>query len=110
MAVFIGAVELLGLLAHDANLSGSGWSFLEDFNINTAGFVIVGVFVLTWIVALCIWRFGRIEQKWEAGRPLVPDSSNSLSGTTREGHSMRIAAWWRILRLLARGRRTDGDR
>jgi hypothetical protein len=23
--------------------------------------------VVTWIVALAIWHFGRIEQKWEAG-------------------------------------------
>ena len=74
VAVFIGTVELLGLLAQDANFSGSSWSFLENFNINTAGFVIVGVFVLTWVVALGIWRFGRIEQKWEAGRPLAPET------------------------------------
>jgi hypothetical protein len=25
--------------------------------------------VVTWIVALAIWHFGRIEQKWEAGTP-----------------------------------------
>jgi hypothetical protein len=31
------------------------------------------VFVVTWIVALCVWHFGRIEQKWESGRPL-PDT------------------------------------
>src|ERR1700728_2161493 len=58
VALFVGAVELLGLLGQDANLSGSAWSFLENFNINTAGFVIVGVFVLTWTIALCIWHFG----------------------------------------------------
>src|ERR1700734_4187806 len=68
VAVFIGAVEILGLLGQESNLTGSGWAWLENFNINTAGFAIVGVFVLTWIVALCIWRFGRIEQKWEAAR------------------------------------------
>ena len=32
---------------------------LENFNINTAGFVIVGVFVLTWAVALSIWHSAR---------------------------------------------------
>jgi nickel/cobalt transporter (NiCoT) family protein len=74
VALFVGAVELLGLLGQDANLSGSAWSFLENFNINTAGFVIVGVFVLTWTIALCIWHFGRIEQKWEAGRPLARET------------------------------------
>jgi nickel/cobalt transporter (NiCoT) family protein len=67
VAVFIGAVELLGLLASDTGLSGPGWAWIEGFNINQAGFVIVGVFVLTWIVALAIWHFGKIEQKWSAG-------------------------------------------
>ena len=66
VAVFIGAVELLGLLAQDRNLNGSFWGFLETFNINTAGFFVVGVFVVTWIVALAVWHFGRIEQKWDA--------------------------------------------
>jgi nickel/cobalt transporter (NiCoT) family protein len=64
VAVFIGATELLGLLAQDTNLNGSFWSFMQNFNINTAGFIIVGVFIVTWIIALAIWRFGRIEQKW----------------------------------------------
>jgi high-affinity nickel-transport protein len=72
VAVFIGAVELLGLLAQNANLGGSFWAFVAGFNINTAGFFIVGVFVVTWIVALAVWHFGRIEQKWEAS-PGTPD-------------------------------------
>ena len=65
VAVFIGTVELLGLLGQEAGWSGGFWGFLADFNINTAGFVIVAVFVVTWAVALAIWRFGKIEQKWE---------------------------------------------
>ena len=64
VALFIGTIELLGLLGQEARLSGGFWTFLANFNINTAGFVIVGAFVLTWVAALSIWRFGRIEQKW----------------------------------------------
>jgi high-affinity nickel-transport protein len=64
--VFVGAIELLGLLAQDTNLNGSFWSFMQNFKINTAGFVIVGVFVVTWAIALGVWRFGRIEQKRDA--------------------------------------------
>jgi nickel/cobalt transporter (NiCoT) family protein len=74
VAVFIGAVEILGLLAQDTSLNGSFWTFVEGFNINTAGFVIVGVFVVTWIVALGVWHFGRIEQKWESSRPLPAET------------------------------------
>jgi high-affinity nickel-transport protein len=74
VAVFIGGVELLGLLAQDGHLSGGFWDFMQSFDINKAGFVIVGVFVLTWLVALAVWRYGRIEEKWdEALRPSVGD-------------------------------------
>jgi len=74
VAVFIGAVELLGLLAQDTNLNGSFWAFMETFNINTAGLFIVGVFVVTWVIALGVWHFGRIEQKWETERAVMADT------------------------------------
>jgi high-affinity nickel-transport protein len=73
VALFVGIVELLGLLAHDTHRTGSFWSFLENFNINTAGFVIVGVFVVTWGVALAIWHFGKIERKWDAAAACAPE-------------------------------------
>jgi high-affinity nickel-transport protein len=67
VAVFVGAVEILGLIGQESGLSGTGWSWLANFNINTAGFVIVGVFVVTWVVALGIWHFGKLEERWEHG-------------------------------------------
>ncbi len=66
IALFIGTVEILSLIAQETNRSGGIWSVIEKFNINRAGFIIVGVFVATWIVALAIWHFGDIERKWEA--------------------------------------------
>ena len=65
VAFFIGGVETLGLIAQDAHLGGPFWAFMERFNLNTAGFFIVGVFVVTWVVALAIWRFGHIEDRWD---------------------------------------------
>ena len=66
VAFFIGTIEILGLLGAELNLTVGFWSFMGNFDLNKAGFVIVGIFVLTWAVALSIWHFGRIEQKWEA--------------------------------------------
>ncbi len=66
VAFFIGTIEILGLLGQEAHLSGGFWGFMAGFNINKAGFVIVGVFVVTWLAALGIWRFGQIESKWDA--------------------------------------------
>jgi len=65
IALFIGTIELLGLIAQETNRSGGIWDVVEKFNINRAGFIIVGIFVATWIVALAVWHFGDIERKWE---------------------------------------------
>jgi high-affinity nickel-transport protein len=73
VAFFIGTIEILGLLGQELNLSGGFWSFLGAFDLNKAGFVIVGVFVLTWAVALSIWHFGHIEQKWETAAGTARD-------------------------------------
>ena len=37
-----------------------------NFNINTAGFVIVGMFLITWAGAMLIWKYGHVEDKWGA--------------------------------------------
>jgi high-affinity nickel-transport protein len=66
IALFIGTIELFGLLGQELNLQGSYWSWMGNFNINRAGFVIVGVFVVVWAAALLVWRFGQIESRWEA--------------------------------------------
>jgi high-affinity nickel-transport protein len=65
VALFIGTVEILGLIGQETSLSGGFWDYMQNFNVNRAGFIIVGVFVITWIVALAIWHFGQIERKWE---------------------------------------------
>jgi nickel/cobalt transporter (NiCoT) family protein len=64
VALLIGSVELLGLLADQLGWSGGFWSWLSDVDLNAIGFLIVGLFVLTWAVALMVWRYGRIEEKW----------------------------------------------
>src|SRR6266699_73530 len=66
VAFLIGTVEILGLIEQEYRLGGGFWTFMGNFDINKAGFVVVGVFVLTWAVALAIWHFGKIEQRWEA--------------------------------------------
>jgi high-affinity nickel-transport protein len=65
VAFFIGTIEIVGLVAQEANLHGGFWDFMQAFNINTAGFVIVGLFALTWVVALVVWRVGNVEEKWD---------------------------------------------
>jgi len=76
VAVFIGTIEILGLIGGEYGLTGGFWDFMGNFDINTAGFVIVGVFVVVWIAALAIWHFGKIEQRYGA-----PEAVTVADGT-----------------------------
>jgi high-affinity nickel-transport protein len=54
VAAGIGGAELVSVAA------GRG------VDLNAAGFAIAGLFVLTWVLALAVWRFGRVEERFSA--------------------------------------------
>ena len=66
VALAIGTIELGGLLAQQLDLTGSFWAWFENIDINLLGFVIVGMFVITWAVAVSVWHYGHIEERWSA--------------------------------------------
>jgi nickel/cobalt transporter (NiCoT) family protein len=65
-AFIIGTIEILGVLTDKLHLSGAFWNTVATFNINTAGFAIVALFLAVWVAALAYWRFGRVEARWTA--------------------------------------------
>jgi high-affinity nickel-transport protein len=66
VAFIIGSIELLSIAAEKLRLRGAFWSVVSRLDLNVLGYVIVGLFVITWALALAVWRFGRIEEKWGA--------------------------------------------
>jgi nickel/cobalt transporter (NiCoT) family protein len=81
---FIGAIETLGLIpteVHGIDQTRGFWGFMHNFNINTAGFVIVGMFIGTWAAAMAVWRYGRIEEKWSARLREGQNDSPALAPT-----------------------------
>jgi high-affinity nickel-transport protein len=64
VALLVGSIELLSILAEKLSLSGGIWDFASNLDLNAVGYFIVGLFVITWAVALAVWRFARIEERW----------------------------------------------
>jgi high-affinity nickel-transport protein len=65
VAWIIGGFELLSMLVNRLKLTGGVWDVISgvgDFSLS--GYLVVGLFVLTWAVSVCIWKFGKIEQRW----------------------------------------------
>jgi high-affinity nickel-transport protein len=65
VAMLIGGIEALGLLANKLELAGGFWDMVGRLNSGLAGFgyVVIAIFVASWIVSLLIYRWsglGRI--------------------------------------------------
>jgi high-affinity nickel-transport protein len=58
VAVLIGGIETLGLLASRFDLKGGFWNVIGSLNdnFNNLGFVIIGVFVFAWVASFVVYR------------------------------------------------------
>jgi nickel/cobalt transporter (NiCoT) family protein len=66
VALVIGTIELVGVLADQADITSGPLSAIADIPLDYAGYGIVALFFLAWAIALAVWRYGRIEEKWSA--------------------------------------------
>jgi high-affinity nickel-transport protein len=64
VALVIGVLVLAGLLVDRFSIDSGPLAWVASLDLEYVGFGIVGLFVVTWAVALGVWRFGRIEQRW----------------------------------------------
>ena len=64
VAFYVGGLEILQVIAKQLSLTGGFWNYAASFNLNSAGYIIVGMFAVVWIVALTLWRYGKIEERW----------------------------------------------
>jgi len=67
VALIIGTVELVSILTDRLSITSGPLAWVGSLDLNNVGFFIVGLFVLTWVVALAVWRFARVEERWSAG-------------------------------------------
>jgi nickel/cobalt transporter (NiCoT) family protein len=66
VALIIGTIELIGVVADQAHITSGPLAAIASIPLDYAGYGIVGLFVLAWAIALAVWRFGRIEERWSS--------------------------------------------
>jgi high-affinity nickel-transport protein len=74
VALVIGTIELVGVLADKAGITSGPLAAIGGISLDYAGYAIVALFVLAWVVAAVVWRFGRVEERWSAD--LLPASGD----------------------------------
>jgi len=72
VALAIGTIELLQVLAIKLNLTTGFFGWLQDLNFGNIGYGIVGLFVLTWAVSVVVWKKRRIEERWSSSLVAEP--------------------------------------
>ncbi|MCV7012795.1 HoxN/HupN/NixA family nickel/cobalt transporter [Mycolicibacterium madagascariense] len=64
VALIIGTIELIGVLADRLKIDSGPLAAIASIDLDYVGYGIVALFVISWLAALAIWRFGRIEERW----------------------------------------------
>lgn len=66
VAFFIGTIELVTVLHDKLALDDPLTGWISSIDLDNAGFVIVGLFVVVWAAALAYWRLSGVEKRWAA--------------------------------------------
>jgi high-affinity nickel-transport protein len=71
VALLIGGIEALGLLADRLGLEGGFWDVVDRMNegFGLLGYLIIGVFVAGWIISVLVYRMGDFDQIEESLSP-----------------------------------------
>ncbi len=64
VALVIGGIEIVGLLGSRLEVTTGPVAWIGAIDLDHVGYAIVGLFALTWVVAVAVWRLGRIEERW----------------------------------------------
>ncbi|MGA7158174.1 MAG: HoxN/HupN/NixA family nickel/cobalt transporter [Acidobacteriaceae bacterium] len=77
VAVAVGGIEALGLIASQFHLDGPIWSLIAKLNNNfgVLGYFIIGLFGLSWILSIAIYRWRRFDHL-ELAPPLATPSES----------------------------------
>ena len=64
VALLIGLLEVAQILIQLLGLEGGFWDVVAGVELSSLGFIIVGGFVVTWLVAFGIYKLHRVEERW----------------------------------------------
>ncbi len=78
VALIIGVVEIDSILVEKLGITSGPLHAVGTLDLNRVGYIIVGLFVVTWVVALAWWKLGRVEERFSAqlGRAAAADSAD----------------------------------
>lgn len=62
-ALLIGVIELAQVISRKLGLNGSLWAELKELDFGKLGYLLVGLFVLTWVLSFSTWKLFHLEER-----------------------------------------------
>lgn len=62
VALFIGTIEVLNVIGTETGAQGGVWSWSQTVQLNALGLYIVGIFLVSWMVAIAVYRLRGIDK------------------------------------------------
>ncbi len=79
VAFVIGTIEIVSVLHDRFGVRGPATDRIASLDLNSAGFVIVALFIVVWAIALAYWRLARVENRWAYARAPASDGREPSS-------------------------------
>jgi high-affinity nickel-transport protein len=85
VALIVGTIELVSILHDKLGLEDAVTDRIAGLDLDNVGYLIVGLFVIVWAVAIAYWRLAKVEQRWAT-------VSNQRCRSGRDGRSADVVA------------------
>jgi high-affinity nickel-transport protein len=76
LAFVIGSIEILSILVKKLGIDSGILYWIANIDLENVGYIILILFVIVWVTAILIWRFGRIEERWSPTDDLEAQAPN----------------------------------
>jgi high-affinity nickel-transport protein len=61
VALLVGTIEVFSIIAMEFNLSGGIWNFIGNLDFGLLGSVIIGTFIVSWVVSTIIYKVRKYD-------------------------------------------------
>lgn len=72
VALVIGTIELASVISDRAGITSGPIAAIGSIDLGGVGFVVIGLFVVAWIVAVLAWHWGDVERRWSSRLTRTP--------------------------------------
>ncbi|HEY5005691.1 MAG TPA: hypothetical protein VII61_21190, partial [Ktedonobacteraceae bacterium] len=61
VALVVGTIEVISIVSNLLHLSGGFWDYVTGLDFGILGIMIIGIFVLSWVISTIIYRVKKYD-------------------------------------------------